>query len=429
MEFSSSQDHPPSLNDGSATGGRRPLVRHHTRTLIIAFLIMNIAVGLTYGSFGPLVSTIAIKFDARLSLVSLCMSLVVLNSGLQGILIGFLVGRCSLRRIMAAGALLAAAGYAGLAVANDIYQLLFCYGLLIGPGVALLGTLPCLTLVSNWFGEGRGRAIGIINMPVMIMVAPVTIAALLPRLEFSQMMLILAAGYLLALPLVALVIDHPPSDRPTPRIDQSPTRDESVSPSISVSALVRDPTFLLIVLGAGLIAGAGASKTVHYFKLLSEIGLGPGRAALLMSISSGAGTVGSIIFGAIADRFNAGKIIMANACIQAAVWFILIIPVSFGMLVMDAVLIGICVSGFIASLSVLLARIYGSANFARVMGAMSLALIPFLFCLAPLAGLAREMSGTYVAPVLMHIAGFAVAGACFFIVGKREQSRPRNIGL
>lgn len=76
------------------------------RMVMLAFFIMNLAVGLTYGAFGALVLPLEAHFGTTRSLISLAMSLVVLNSGLLAPLIGTLIGRFSIRKIMLSGAVL-----------------------------------------------------------------------------------------------------------------------------------------------------------------------------------------------------------------------------------------------------------------------------------------------------------------------------------
>jgi len=51
----------------------------------------------------------------------------------------------------------------------------------------------------------------------------------------------------------------------------------------------------------------------------------------------------------------------------------------------------------------------GPANFARVFGLMSIATLPFLFGMTPLAGLLYDRSGSYALPVAVTIGLLFVA--------------------
>ena len=397
------------------------------RMVLLAFLIMNLAIGLTYGSFGALLLPMEAHFATNRAVVSLAISLVVLNSGLLAPVIGTLIGRFSIRGIMVVGASLATIGYVALAWAQTGAQMLLCFGLAIGPGMALLGPLPCFTLVSNWYARGQGTALGIIGMPILVMALPLIVVAAMPAVGLRGMILLLAAGYASTIPLVLAVIDRPDQiGQQAKGLDGGPAPDRPAETAVTLVQLFRSPMFLAMIVGSGLIVGAGVAKTVHLMPLLVEEGWDIGRAALLLSISGGTGVIGSLLFGWLADRFNAGYTLALSSLVQAGVWVILIAPVRFELLVLDAIAIGVCSGGFISAKGVLISRLFGGENFARVMGASGLATLPFLFGMPPLAGLLRQWTGSYAVAVAVFVAGFIVAAACLGLLGRRERRLMRD---
>ena len=389
-----------------------------------AFLIFNLAIGLTYGAFGVLVTPMEARMHTERSIVSLGISLIILANGLLSPVIGWLIARFSIRRLMLFGATQAAIGYAGLGFAGSAVEMLLCYGLLIGPGVTLMGPIPCYTLVSNWYRQGQGRALGLVNMPILAMAVPLAVVQLLPALGFRDLCFLLAFCYLAAIPIIWSVVDHPAQAGQKAlgqTDDEAAPGDRTQGTETSAWSLLRAPDFLLLVAGSGLLVGAGVGKTAHMVPLLTEAGWDYGRAALLLSISAGTGIIGSVIFGWLADRVNASVALTCNALLQAIVWIILIIPVSYPLLVLDAVLIGACAGGFISAKGVLVSRIYGAKRFATVMGISGFATLPFLFGMAPLAGLLREATGNYDLAVQVYIAGFVLAAACFALLARVER--------
>jgi hypothetical protein len=156
--------------------------------------------------------------------------------------------------------------------------MLFCYALLIGPGMTLLGPLPCYTLVSNWYMRGQGMALGITSMPILVMLLPVVVVAALPGLGLPGVILLLAAGYLLAVPLVLAVVDRPEKIRQQPLgVDKEQASIGPPVPNVTISKLFKTPSFLILTVGSGLIVGAGVAKTVHMMPLLMETGWDSGR--------------------------------------------------------------------------------------------------------------------------------------------------------
>ena len=380
--------------------------------LLLAFLLFNLAIGLTYGSFGALVLSMQTRFATSLPIASIGISLVVLNNGLLASAVGWLVARVPLRRIMMMGAVLAALGYVGLSFAVSATQMVLCFALLIGPGVCLLGPIPCYTLVSNWYTTGQGKALGVVNMPILAMVLPILVTAMLPTVGVSGAFLLIALGYCLAVPLVLLVVDRPAPKSLLPAGEVAPVRQEPPS----AAPLLRMPVFWVMVIGSGLVMGAGVGKTAHLIPLLMERGWGSMAAATLLAISGGTGVVGSVLFGWIADRYSASATLLVNALLQALVFGVLIVPVSYSLLVLDAVVIGACGGGFVAAKGVLVSRIFGRDRFPQVMGLSATMTLPLLFGLSPLAGILHDRTGSYEVSVLAYIASFFVAAVCFAVL-------------
>lgn len=404
------------------------------RMVALAFMAQSLAVGPTFGAFGPLVMEFERTFGMSRGAVSLALSLVVLASGLFAPVIGLLVNRITIRRTLMLGAVLLTVGYGALVFATSGTAMLLIYGLLIGPGGALLGWLPNATLVTNWYAEKQGRMLGFVSMPLAVMAVPLIVVALLPHVGLKGVLIALAAVHAIALPFLLMVIDRPEDigQRPYGAAAAAVAGDPDAAPGLSMMRLLAMPAFLLIVIGAGLAVGAGVSKTVHLVPLLTERGWDLERAALLLSISGGTGVAGSLLFGWMADRWGGGSALIFNCVVQGVVWMILILPVGFGVLVIDAVIIGMCGGGFVAAKAVLVNQLFGRKSFAPAMGLSGLLTVPFLFGMAPLAGWLRDQTGDYILAVSTHIAGFGIAVLCLTgatMIARRNRQKVAAAGL
>lgn len=408
----------------STTSMKSPSGRYALLMAVIGFLAQNTAIGLCYGSFGVLILEFERHFNAGRAQASLAFSLVVLAAGLVAPVVGSLLGRVSIRSVMITGALLSALGFACLTQTSSISVMLVCFGLLIGPGVSLLGNIPVMTLINNWFSYRQGLVMGLVMMPVAVTVVPLVVVKLLPVLGFERLLLLIAGAYLAILPLLSFVVDRPEhlggSGGPVSGGAAVSARQVSL-PRPSVRELLWHPAFLPLIVATGLMMGAGVAKNTHMVPLLVESDWSMEKATVLLAISGGSAVIGSLLLGALADRFNAAGVLLGNALLQSVVWLILIAPVSFPLLVLDAVLIGICLGGFPTAKAVLVMRIFGQQRFAFVTGLTGLTTIPFLFGLSPVVGLVRELTGSYVAPVTLMIGGFVVSAACLAVVGLRER--------
>ena len=411
--------------DGGATAKAPSKAFAGPRMVFLAFLIKNLAVGLTYGTFGALLIHFSERFDASLAVASFGLPLVVLCSGLLAPVVAWLLRRFPIRAVMATGCLLASGGYVGAAFAPDMIRVLLCFGLLIGPGVTLMGLLPCYVLVSNWYARAQGRAIGVVNMPVGVMIMPLATTALLVHLSYVQTLLLLAAGYLLALPAIALVVDRPGVIGQTPfGAEVGEATGRNAAPGCTNGELLRKGSFILVLVGLVATMGPAVATNVHLIPLLVERGLDRHQAALLLSVFGGAAALGSLAYGALADRFGPKAALILNATTQSAAWLVIFSGGGFPAFAAASAVAGAGVGGMMAALSVHVTRLYGAENLARALGLINFAGLPVLFLMAPLTAAVREATGSYDAVILAYAAALSVAAGCWLLGRTIRASAP-----
>lgn len=403
----------PAAQDSNVRAERRADALGRRMT-IIGFASFNIGIGLCYGTFGALVLHLEEMFNADRATMGMALSLVALLHGLIAPVIGMLIPRVGIRPLMLSGAVLTSSGFALLPFVQDSLMMLATYGLLIGPGTALMGSLPVMTLISNWYERGQGRMVGFAMMPLLITVTPMATVWMLPFLGVKGVLFAAAIAVAAIIPLQLLIIDRPslvdlrpvgaprepPADMPRPALART----------LSFGQLWRQPSFLMMATATGLVAGAGVAKSAHLVPILVEQGWALDQSALLLAISGATGILGSLLFGMIADRWSGATALAAGAFVQAVVWLILILPASFLLLTVDAIIIGMCGGGVISAKSVLVARLFGRGNFSFVSGVSSLTAVPFVFLLSPLAGHLRQQSSDYDLALLVIISLLAFAG-------------------
>ena len=389
------------------------------RQVAIAAVTQNVATGLAFGSFGTMVLAIEQEYGASRSGSSLAMSLMVVSLSITASVLGRLLESVSIRTVMIAGACLSVAGYLLASVAQTTGQLLTIYLLLLGPATAMLGVLPSMTLATRWSTlRSRGAALGIVNLPVMVMIVPLAIAPILESEGIRTVYRLLATVDLLLLPLLLLVRGDPPA-----------VSEASIASDAGGAAtrrgILRTPAFWLLILATGVITGAGTAKLAHFVPLLIGQGRTFAEANLLLALSGGAGLVGSFIFGALSDRIGGTTAMLYNAVIQAATWTIFLAPVTMPVLVADAVIVGACGGGVQACLGVALASLFGSRAFSRAFGLTALFTLPFLFGLTPLTSVLFEATGNYHLPMAVLVGGFVVAALCLGSLVRIERRNRR----
>lgn len=400
------------------------LLRAPRAMLLRAFLAQNCAVGFAYGSFGITILPLQERFGVGRGAVSLGLSLVVLMTGLAAPMVAGLALRFGLRTIMVIGALLCCAGYGLLSVATDINMALAAYGLLIGPGVGLSGTLPATMLASGWFPHARGRAIGLATMPVVIAMTPLAGLAMISAFGLSAFYLALCALHLLTVP-VLMGVREAAMPVPTAVADLAGLAAGKLSHGrvLDLKGIVSRPLFWAVMVGAGLLNAIGIIGSVHMVAVAIERGLTAPQAALLASLMGASSVAGAVGVGWLADRIGGAWSLALIALGFAVSWAVIAVTGWLPLMVPAILLIGVAGPGVFTSVSLLLGHAFGPATMPRAVGLFSMFSVPFTFVLPPAAGVLHDMVGDYQ-PVMTAIVfgGLAVA-MLFCLVGRSEPRR------
>ncbi len=399
------------------------------RMVALAFLVLNFALGINFTAYGALVEAIQREFATSRALASAGPSVLNLAMGLLAPFAGAVMRRVPLRTLMIIGALMNAGGYLLITQLHSIYLMLASYALLIGPGFCLLGVIPCTTLVSNWFIEGRGKAIGIINMPLGNTLMPLVAAFLLQ--SFGLRMTFLACGLLLLalVPLILMIIDRPDRIGQQARGAQIALDDAAHKAAAMTSGqILRFPPFWVLTLGVGLLSAGGMVMVTHLVALGMGRGLALPSASLLLAGFGVAGVAGAPIFGWLSDKVGGGRAFAILCLAQVPPWLGLIVAGgSLALLLLLALLIGLCSNAILTLFGTTTSEWLGPPNVSAGMGLCYLLQIPFLFGAAPLAGAMFDATGGYNATILLHVTSFLMMGAVFLLyrpAGAVIPSRP-----
>lgn len=391
--------------------------------LLRAFLTFNVIIGTAFGGFGIAVPALRERFDVGLSTVTLGLSLVVLAVNILMPVGAASVARLGLRRAMTVGVLLGAAGNITLALAPNIAVALIAFGLLIGPAGAMAGTIPTSLLAGGWYPHARGRAVGMTMMPVGMTLAPVVGYVVIERLGLSAFYLGLAGLHLLL--LIALI-----GVREPPIIEDDDVVDLPIGgvpkSGIPTGQLLMRPVFWCLVLGSGSLYAIGLIDATHTVSVLIERGISRGEAAILVSVMGGAGVVGSLGIGYLADRIGGTGALAVVAMGFAGAWSVIGLTSWLPAMVPAMIVAGTCSAGIFSALNVATAHFFGAATLGRATGFLAMCTLPLTFLLSPGAGLLHDITGSYT-PVIAAIVGLTGAVAILFaMLSRRERYRPNQ---
>jgi MFS family permease len=268
-------------------------------------------------------------------------------------------------------------------------------------GVAMPGTSGVVysKAVSSWFDERRGTALAIVlaSAAVGTMAFPLLAEALIRRVGWRAAYLALGStGLVVGVPFVLRFVRLRVAEAAHAR---------RVEPGSTVADALASRTFwTLIVVVFGTTAALNGTM-VHLAALLTDRGVGPGDAALVVSIMGAASLAGRLLAGWLLDRFVATRVSFALLLIAALGTALLAGSRSFAAGALAAALVGFGTGGEFDVIPYLLSRYFGLRSLSTLYGlnwtawGMAGAVGPVLM------GRAFDTTGSY-APVLV---GFGVA--------------------
>ena len=343
---------------------------------VIAGVSHNVVIGTIMGSFSVMLQSVEQRLNVKAEAAVLGMPLVLVGGSILAPFVGVLVARFSLRLLLLLGALLTLGGFVTLALSHTYALYLIAYGLMMGPAMSLAGSIGPATLVTRWFSRNRGLALGIVHLPLVIAFMPAVLNWYVGQHGAVAGYWALAALVALVMvPLTLLAIDHPPGgEARAPVTDARLTADGS----LSVGQLLGRLRFW----GMSIANVSSTTSSVLLGSLLVPMGTSWGftraEAALLASIMSAVGMLGSILFGWVADRIGGARALMLVCFDCAVLWSLLLVHPSFWAAAVVIGLIGMHGAAAIPSLGRAITDTYGQASYSRGFGLNSIISLPLM---------------------------------------------------
>ena len=374
---------------------------------VIAGVSHNVVIGTVMGSFSVLIASVEGRLNVKAEQAAAGIFVMLLGSSILAPVVGVLVARYSLRLLLMLGGVLTVLGYLVLGLSNSYALYLAAYALCFGPAMSLAGSIGPATLVTRWFTHNRGLALGLVHLPIIIAIVPVALSAFLPRHGASAAYLTLAGiAAVLMLPLTALTVNHPPGYEP---VTTGPKDQRTADGSLTVWQLLGAPRFWAL----SLANVASTTSSVMLGSLLVPMGVSwhftPFNSAVLASVMSTVGLVGSVLFGWVADRIGGSRTLALVGFDCAILWGILLLQPPFLVVAVVVGLIGMHGAAAIPALGRGISDTFGQPSYSRGFGLNTVIALPFMGAgLIGGARIARE-TGSFAIPITCMVVFFALA--------------------
>ena len=330
---------------------------------------------------------------------SLLVGTAPLAAGLSSPAVGWLMDRIGARQMMIAGASVVALSFMALSRANSAAAFLAIF-VLLGVGITASTIIPTALVITNWFEENRGLALGVAFSGIPLGGTGVTIFANYVVLHYG-----FRAGYFaMAVPIVLIVIPMLAAfvrTRPDAHAHEAAARALEV-PGLELSEALRSRSFWLIAIAEVLFATAGVGVRIHLVPFLTGIGYSPTVAAGLFAAMFIFSAIGTFVIGHMADT-RGGRVMLAAVFVAGAAG----IATLLGAAHFAAAVAFIAVFGFVREthlLPLVINESLGVRRLGSILGLLAL-FTTFGFAAGPaIAGRIFDVTGSYTGAWILFVA-------------------------
>lgn len=387
---------------------------HHAWWIAFAAgLVFFVNGGLGSYALGVLLPAWVNEFGWPRASISLAYTIGTLFPGLLGVAIGRFTDRFGPRWIIIVGAAISGSSFVMLAGVNS---LLFFYVAFIVGALGRCGTsqVPVTAAVARWFVTRRSLAMGLASTGISlagVILVPLTTWLVIAYGWRTTVIFLGVSIWLLVIPVVWLTMSGTPADRGLePYGADDPKKDEKKKDAreFTLKRALHHPTFWLIAAAMTLGNAGSNSVGIHALPSIIDKGISPTEGAAAISLMATFALLGKPLFGWLGDRFSS-TLLFSFAFVMQACGFIFLMNASpgFGLLGFGVVY-GLSLGGTVALQGVVVADHFGTLSYGTIFGALGLP-AAITSALSPvIAGLVRDLSGSY-SPAFI---AFAVSG-CF----------------
>ena len=280
------------------------------------------------------------------SFVAFGATLTFFFAGVLSPVAGWLIQRFRLKTLMVAGCVLLGGALVAHALTSSPY-VVYAARTVMGVSLCLVGVLPSIVLVSNWFVRRRGLALGILLTGTSIggVVIPQIATPLIAAYGWRTAMIAVSMlVWVVLLPAVLLLVKDRPAEigaQPDGEASATTASVSAASTGLTLAQALRTPLFWTLALCAAAVFYPIFVSTQQFILQAAKIGLSPQQASFGLSSLFFVSVLGKFLFGALSDRFPPTRVMLACCLVMfastlvllnltASTIFAFLIPFGFG---------------------------------------------------------------------------------------------------
>lgn len=342
--------------------------------VVAAFLNLFFVVGIIFYGFPVFYPYFVESLGLTRAQVTQGFFLGFLFAGLPfGILAGTIIDRIGARLVILAGVTLVGVPLLLMGSMTRFWQFeILCIVEVIG--FVLAGPIANQVLISRWFRQRRGRAMGYAYLGLGLggVVAPLLVNRLAGSLGWRHALELVGAVILMALFPVGIWVTRsspqelglvPDGTREAGTVSES----SAVQHSVGVALAVRTPAFWLLLAGSTFVVGAIGAVVQHFILFLKDAGYSATSAARFSTILLASSLGGRVIVGYLADRFRKSRIMAFFYFLIGASVFLLANQHSPVVLWVFAILFGFSMGADYMLIPLVTAECFGTASLGKLL--------------------------------------------------------------
>ncbi len=328
----------------------------------------------------------------------------LLVAPLFGFIAGWMIDRYGPRRLMLIGSVLMGVALMGLANTGGSLSLFYLFYIFNALGYVCAGPLPCQVLISRWFDQNRGKAMGIAYLGIGAggAIAPILAAKL--ESAFGWNISLTCLGILIIIVSMPLVFFIRERGKQEIKVEKKP------EPPVSIKSVLTNRNFYLLALGSMCAIGVVGGVGQHLKLYLRDISFSQENAAYIMSLVLMMSLVGRVGMGWLADIFSRKHVMILIYLMVASAIPLLLLPDFPGRIYIFAVVYGIGLGGDYMIIPLMAGDLFGVRALGRTMGIVLVAdgVAESLFPM--LVGAMHDANGNYTLAFIVLI-GVALTGS------------------
>ena len=298
-----------------------PLVRglHPAFRVTAAVFVVLLCAAAVRATPSILIVPLEHEFGWSRALLSSAVSVNLVLYGLVGPFAAALMERFGIRRTVLCSLVLIGTGVALTARMHQSWQLILCWGVLVGLGTGTTAMVLAATVVNRWFVARRGTIMGVLTASTatgQMIFLPLE-ARLVEHSGWRAVPLLVAGVIALLLPLVFFLVRDRPAELgvlPYGATGNEPAEPSRGNPLANALRVLREsahkPDFWLLA-GSFFVCGATTNGLVgtHLVPACMDHGIPEVQAAGLLAVMGIFDLIGTTGSGWLSDRFDSRKLL------------------------------------------------------------------------------------------------------------------------